>query len=282
LHKNNTGLDLKQIFIGTGGENGVITECVVKLSAIPKQSATALIIPQNNETLSQLLVACEAQFGDELSAFEGMSKNAIEAAFAHNTSGLKNGFHDGVPDYVCLIELNRAWNQRENEISLDDVLQIGLTSIIEENNSLIQDVLFGHTTEHWQLRHALSEAVQNLGKMVGFDLAFERGQAMAFRRFAQEALPKHFPDITICDFGHIGDGAMHFNLVIANNDPRLQNAKFISTLRKWVFEKAVQDFHGSYSAEHGIGPSNQAAYEQYTLSAIKEIAKRINGSLSKN
>jgi len=275
LHKNNTGLDLKQIFIGTGGQSGVITECIVKLSIIPKQSVTALIVPKSDEILSKLLVACEDEFGDELSAFEGMSKNAIEAAFTHNKSNLKNGFYEAIPDYVCLIELNRSWNIKEGETSLDNALQMGLNNIIEKDASLIQDALFGHTDEHWKLRHALSEAVQNDGKMIGFDLSFERDKAIAFRSFVQKSLPENFADIKMCDFGHIGDGAIHCNFVIAEDDPRLQDAEFIENFKSWVFEKTVQDFQGSYSAEHGIGPSNQAAYEKYTPDRIKKIAYQI-------
>lgn len=275
LHKNNTGLDLKQLFIGTGGTNGIITECVVKLSTLPKQSATALIVPMNNDSVPRLLIELEACFGDELSAFEGMSKNAIEATFAHNQSSLKNGFHDGVPDYACLVELNRTWLPRDNEHSLDDVLQTGLAHIMENDETLIEDALFGHSSEHWKLRHAMSEAVQRTGKMVAFDVSFERDKAMAFRSFIQQALPERFADVKIFDFGHIGDGAMHFNLIIDPDDVRLENIDFIPNLKKWIFEKVVQDFGGSYSAEHGVGPLNKGAYDRYTDNTIKSITHGI-------
>jgi FAD/FMN-containing dehydrogenase len=274
LHKKNTGLDLKQLFIGTGGQYGIITECVVKLSYRPQQTATSLIIPDRNEAIPQLLQKVEKSFGDHLSAFEGMSKNAIEAAFAHHPTGLKNAFANGIPDYVCLIELSRTWALREGETSLDEVLQAGLANIIEEEG-LIKDALFGRPEEHWQLRHALSEGVQKSGTMIGFDISFARDQAVMFRSFMQKALPEKFPNIKICDFGHIGDGAMHFNLVLDPHDKRLKQKDFVSTLKNWVFEKVVKDFNGCFSAEHGIGPNNLMAFENYTPEKIQKISRQL-------
>ncbi len=280
LHKNNTGLDIKQLFTGTGDKNGIITECIIKLSAQPKQSATALIIPTSNEAVPKLLSILEARFGDELSAFEGMSKNSIDAAFSYHGSSLKNSFKDGVPDYTCLIELNRTWHPRDGELTLETVLEDVLGDILESNENLIENVLFGRPSEHWELRHAISEAVQKSGHMVGFDISFERDKAMAFRTYMQQALSKNFENIKICDFGHIGDGAMHFNLVVPFNDMRLNDEMFILQLKEWVFERVVNDFDGSYSAEHGCGPSNYFAYEKYTNNTIQEIAKNIQRLLN--
>jgi FAD/FMN-containing dehydrogenase len=276
LYKNNTGFDLKQIFIGTGGKNGVITECVVKLSSLPKQTTTALIVPASIQVVPNLLVELENRLGDELSAFEGMSKSAIEAAFTHNGSGIKNSFHEGIPDYVCLVELNRVWQRRYKEISLDEVLQTELEDIIQNTEGLIENAYFGNADEHWKLRHAISEGVQKSGKMVSFDISFERDKALEFLNFIKKTLPEYYPNIKICDFGHIGDGAMHLNLVISPDDTRLQKPDFVPNLRKWMFERVVKDFGGSYSAEHGIGPLNQTAYDLYTADKIKAVAKNLD------
>lgn len=275
LHKNNTGMDLKQIFVGTGGQNGVILECVVKLYPLPKQSATAFLIPFDSNVVVRLLIELEKRFGDALSAFEGMSGKAIEAAFMYNGSGIKNSFNNGIPDYVCLLELNRTWVARKGEISLDEVMQLELSNIMENDKSLLSDVLLGRSEEHWGLRHAISEGVQKSGKLVGFDISFERDESIKFLNFIRLELPKHYPNINICDFGHIGDGAMHLNLVIPPDDVRLKNPKFIPKLRNWVFARVVKDFGGSYSAEHGLGPTNQAAYEEYSKDVIKEMVERV-------
>ena len=264
LHKNNTGFDTKQRFIGTGGVNGIITECVVSLSSLPQQQATAILIPKNLHAVPNILVVLEKIFGDNLSAFEGISGNAIKAAFDHNPD-LKNGFGNNIPDYACLIELNRAWTKRDYETSLEETLQIELQNVMEENNDLLSDVLFGNGNDHWALRHSISEGVQQSGKLVSFDVSFTRDKAINFLIEMQNALPQQFTDIIICDFGHIGDGAMHFNLVINPDDNRLENPDFIPSLREWVLDRVVYDFNGSFSAEHGIGPLNQVAYDKYKL-----------------
>jgi FAD/FMN-containing dehydrogenase len=108
LRKNNTGVDWKQVFIGTSGAFGIVTECVLNLERLPRQTATALLVPASGAHVL-LLRAMEERLGAYLSAFEGMSRNAMKAAFAHMPS-LKNPFQSGnVPDYVILAEITRTW-----------------------------------------------------------------------------------------------------------------------------------------------------------------------------
>ena len=85
-------------------------------------------------------------------------------------------------------------------------------------------------------------------------------------------MPKHFEGVTSCDFGHIGDGGVHFNLVVDKDDPRLADPGFEARLREWVFMMAVEEFGGSYSAEHAIGRKNQVFYDRYTPEAIRKLA----------
>jgi FAD/FMN-containing dehydrogenase len=85
-------------------------------------------------------------------------------------------------------------------------------------------------------------------------------------------LPQAFDDITICDFGHIGDGGVHFNLAVKKDSPQLADPTFETTLRQWVFKIAVEDFGGSFSAEHAIGRKNQAIYDAYTSDTLKQLA----------
>ncbi len=113
LRKNNTGVDWKQLFIGTSGAFGIVTECVLNLEPAPKQSATALLVPASPEQVATLLVAMEDALGSYLSAFEGMSGNAISAALDHVPS-LRNPFQGGiVPDFVILAEISRSTPPRE-------------------------------------------------------------------------------------------------------------------------------------------------------------------------
>ncbi|MDK1491026.1 FAD-binding oxidoreductase [Sinorhizobium sp. 7-81] len=272
LRKNNTGVDWKQIFVGTSGAFGIVTECVLNLERVPKQTATAFLVPASGAHVVPLLNAMEERLGAYLSAFEGMSKNAIAAALAHVPS-LRNPFQGGnVPDYLILAEISRTWEPREGEQSLDAVLESVLAEIWEAEEAPLADGFVGPPHEIWALRHALSEGVKHLGKLIAFDLSFRRGDIMAFCDHMKAEMPEKFPGVIVCDFGHIGDGGVHFNLVVARDSPLLTDAAFEQRLRDWVFAVAVEQYGGSFSAEHAIGRRNQSYYDFYTPEKLKELA----------
>ncbi len=271
LHKNNCGFDLTQLFVGSGGVFGIVTEASLRLSATPKQSATALLVPKSLAQVNDILIAIEQSCGEYLSAFEGMSGESIQRAFAH-TPSLSSPFgQDGIPDYAILLELSRSWNQRGGEQSLDDVLESVLAGVWED---MIDDALIGPPEKLWALRHALSEGVQKSGTLYAFDLAFTRGHVMSFCETMRESLNQAYPSLTLCDFGHIGDGAVHFNLVHDGSSPINE-----PDLRQWVIERAI-DAGGSYSAEHGLGPKNQAFYDKYTPEARKILTRTIKNAIA--
>ena len=272
LRKNNTGVDWKQIFVGTSGAFGIITECVLNLERLPRQTATAFLVPQSAAHVLPLLTAMEERLGAYLSAFEGMSGNAVAAALAHVPS-LRNPFQGGhIPDYLILVEVMRTWAPREGEQSLDEVLETALAEVWESEAAPLADAFVGPPAEMWSLRHALSEGVKHAGKLIAFDVSFRRGDIMAFCERMRADLPQAFDDITICDFGHIGDGGVHFNLAVKKDSPQLADPTFETTLRQWVFKIAVEDFGGSFSAEHAIGRKNQAIYDAYTSDTLKQLA----------
>lgn len=272
LRKNNTGVDWKQMFIGTSGAFGIVTECVLNLERLPAQTATAYLVPADGTKVMPLLRRMEEQLGAYLSAFEGMSGNAIAAALAH-VPALRNPFQAGrIPDYVILTEITRSWQPRDGELSLDAVLESVLAEMFEDESGLLADAFIGPPTEMWLLRHALSEGVKHSGRLIAFDLSFRRGDIMAFCDHMKVEVPKTFPQVTVCDFGHIGDGGVHFNLVIDKDSLDAADPDFEKRLRDWVFSIAVETFGGSFSAEHGIGRKNQAYYDLYTVQPIRTLA----------
>jgi FAD/FMN-containing dehydrogenase len=280
LRKNNTGIDWKQVFIGTSGAFGIVTECVLNLEPAPRQSATALLVPSSPEQVPELLIAMEEALGSYLSAFEGMSGNAVRAALDHVPS-LRNPFQNGaVPDFVILAEISRSNAPREGEQPLDAVLEEVLGAIWEHDDAPLADAFVGPPHEIWALRHALSEGVKHMGRLIAFDLSFRRGDIMRFLERMKLEMPQAFPGITICDFGHIGDGGVHFNLVVAKDDPRLADTGFEHALREWVFKIAVEDFGGSFSAEHALGRKNQSFYDKYTPQEVRRLAAGLKAMTS--
>lgn len=280
LHKNNTGLDIKQLFIGSGGVFGVVTEVIVRLAPVLKQSTAALLVPSSLNDVNKLLVEIEKRCGSYLSAFEGMSGNAMRAAFDHNPSLTSPFGADGPPDYGILLELGRTWEMREEEQPLDDVMENVLAELWELESAPLENALLGQADKLWHLRHSISEGVQKSGKLYAFDISFKRGDVMRFRSHVEQELKQHYPELTLCDFGHIGDGAMHCALVLDRDDSRGQDANYEHALRKWLNDIVVREFGGSYSAEHGLGRKIQGAYDDYTPDEVKAVTRAIKGAIA--
>jgi FAD/FMN-containing dehydrogenase len=268
LPKNNTGLDLKQLFIGASGSFGITTEAVLRVHRLPLQRAIALIAPKNISDVVPLCLALERAFAESLSALEGLSREAMESALQHVPS-LRRPFLGEMPEYCVLVELSLA--MPSSLIHLEQALQDFLEQRFETQ---IADAVVDGGERLWQLRHAISESLRARGAVLGFDLSLRRSDLMAFRAEAIALLRQHFPDAVVADFGHLGDGGVHFNVVWPHSAPAL-GAQNREHLRHLVFDLAVNQFNGVFSAEHGIGPSLQDEYDRYTPRSIQELAKRI-------
>lgn len=278
LRKDNTGPDWKQLFIGTSGAFGVVTEAVLNVEPSPCERAAALLVPRDEAAVAELVGPLETRLGNDLSAFEFMSGNAMRHALAH-TPSLRNPFADeAVPDTALLVEVARPNVAGDGEPALGDVLEDRLGAIWSAPESPLTDARFGPPEALWALRHALSEAVQKAGPLFAFDLAFARGDVMRFRASMRERLAADWPELEVCDFGHVGDGGIHFNLVCHDRE-RCRQPGYERALRDAVVAHAVEDFGASFSGEHAIGRTNQRDYDRYTPVTHKTLADRVTAAL---
>jgi len=269
LRKDNSHLDLRQLFIGSCGAFGVITAATLEVQPLPRQTAVALLIPRDEDAILELLQAFEADAGEFLTAFEGMSQAVMRHAFAQIPS-LRNPFPEGLPAYAILVELTSSAAPRHPSTTLDALLESLVTQLAERPSGPLSDVRFGHAEQLWALRHSLSEGLRKAGPVLGFDLSFHRSEVMQFRRVAIALLATTYPEYEVCDFGHIADGGVHFNLLHqagAAADPAREKA-----VSQRILELAVGDFGASFSSEHGIGRANQAAYDQFTPLSIQHYS----------
>ncbi len=274
LRKDNTGPDWKQLFIGTSGAFGIVTEAVLNVEPVPRERAAAVLVPRDDAAVAELLALLETRVGNDLSAFEFMSGSAMRHALAH-TPSLRNPFADeAVPDTALLVELARGYVAGEGEPGLNDVLEQRLGAIWAAPETPLTDARFGPPEALWALRHALSEGVQKAGPLFAFDLAFARGDVMRFRASMRARLAADWPELEVCDFGHVGDGGIHFNLV-CHDRVRCSDPSYERALRDTVVAHAVEDFGASFSGEHGIGRTNQRHYDRYTADAHKTLADRL-------
>jgi FAD/FMN-containing dehydrogenase len=131
----------------------------------------------------------------------------------------------------------------------------------------IIDAVVDKPAQLWRLRHATSESVQTLGRLVAFDIAVPRSAIGAFRRRVLSMIDTLVPGTLACDFGHLGDGGIHLNLVV----PDGTDEDRIAALRSAVYDEVVDGFAGSFSAEHGVGPSNQGFYDRYTEPELRNV-----------
>ena len=271
LRKDNAHLDLRQLFIGSCGAFGIVTSATLEVHPSRKQVAAALLIPRDDAAIIELITAFEAEAGDYLTAFEGMSKAALHYAFTH-IPGLRNPFAAGLPDYAILVELASPAAPRPGEPGLDSILETIVTQLAERTSSPLADACFGAPERFWSVRHALSEGLRAEGPVLGLDLSFRRSQVMTFRKAAVALVSGEYPEFEVCDFGHIADGGVHFNLVShapADDEDRMNG------LRDRLLEVAINDFGASFSGEHGIGRANQIAYDRYTPAAIQRYSAKV-------
>lgn len=269
LRKDNSGVDLKQLFTGTGGSFGIIARVQVELQRLPRQAVAALVVPASHAVVPELLTLLETEAGEFLGAFEGMSANAMAAALAHNRQ-LRNPFSSGeIPPYALLIELVSAL--RPDQIDLTELLTGLLGRAMEAREPLVTDACFGRGEDFWALRHSISDGLRAAGAVIGFDISVPRSRLPECRTDLSTALSERYPQLRICDFGHCGDGGDHFNLVWPASagacDPSV-----IEAVRELIYDRVVRRYGGSFSAEHGVGPHNIHYYRRYASPVERAMA----------
>lgn len=266
LQKDNAALPLQQLFIGSSGSLGVIAEATFKLTRCPRQRAVALVAPSSVAAAMPLYQRLMDEMGSLVSACEGISRPAFEAALACGGGERARWFGGALPEYALLIELSSELGAEQ--LDLQALLQRWLEA--EFGAEGVADAVLGADAACWALRHHISEGLRARGKVVGFDVALPRRHFMAFREAGRAWLAEEFAPAELADFGHLGDGGMHFNLVWPKGAPPLDEAR----LRAGIYA-LVQRHEGSFSAEHGIGPQLQRSYRQFSETALLDWSGRL-------
>jgi len=278
LRKNNTGLDLGQLMAGTFGAFAVVTGAVVQVVPKPRQQAVAMVAARDGEAVLALLRALEGQLGDVLSAFEVISAEAFAPVFTHHPT-LRNPYGSAAPaPFTALVELSSTLPGEA--LALGDLLEGSLGTFLEtEAGEGILDVFMGKAEDFWAIRHHVSESLRHEGKVLAFDLSVPRSRMAAFREAVVAELARSHPFLRVCDFGHWGDGGTHLNLVWKEAEAPKPTVELIAELQPRIYALCVEGFQGSYSAEHGVGPHNQASYDRFTPEPVKALARALKAHL---
>ena len=277
LRKNNTGLDAKQLFVGTSGVFGVVTRAVLRVVPRPAQRATALVGAADGAAVLDLLSHLERRLGDVLTAFEVMSADALAPVFRYQPR-LRNPFGGELPPYTVLVELSTTLPAEA--IGLDELLESSLGAFLEaEAGERVTDVFPGKPADLWDVRHHVSESHRHEGEVLGFDISVPRSAMSAFVEAARELVAKDYAFIRVCDFGHWGDGGVHLNLVWKKDEAPRSPRELKAELQPRIYDLAVTRFRGSFSAEHGVGPHNQSFYDRYTPTLVREVCRTLKARL---
>jgi FAD/FMN-containing dehydrogenase len=277
LRKNNTGLDAKQLFVGTSGVFGVVTRALIRVVPRPAQRATALVGVADGEAALQLLAHLERGVGDVLTAFEVVSADALAPVFRYQPR-LRNPFGASLPPYTVLVELSTTLPAEA--VALDALLESSLGAMLEgEAGERILDIFPGKPADLWDVRHHVSESHRHEGEVLGFDISVPRSSMAAFVDKAREAVAARHPFMRVCDFGHWGDGGVHLNLVWKKDEAPRPTAELKAEMQPLLYDLAVSGFRGSFSAEHGVGPHNQAFYDRYTPEWVREVCRTLKARL---
>ena len=249
LRKDNTGYDLKQLFIGSEGTLGIITAAVLKLFPKPRSTSTALVATDGPVAAVRLLAFLKTRLGQDITAFELISAPAMTL--------VREYLGDDLPlfgqphEWMVLIEAISHAERSE----ADDLFNDALTQAYDLR--LVKDALLGVTEAHvrrfWQLREEISDAQTRTGGSVRCDIAVPLSAIPEFIEEATAQVLALDPAIRMVVYGHMGDGNVHFNPL----RPSAMTPKdFVSTYGDLItdlVDNVALSLNGSISAEHGVG-----------------------------
>lgn len=252
LRKDNTGYDLKQLFIGAEGTLGVVTAATLKLFPRPASTAVAIAAVEGPRAAVDLLGHMKDRTGGGVAAFELMPKAAIDLAAAH-LPGVRAPLQSD-PPWAVLIEVTSAEPGRA-EPMLEDALAAALEAGLASDAVIAQSQ--AQAQSFWALREGIPEAEKAHGKAAKHDVSVPVSRMGAFMEEAIAMAQSADPEVMVIAFGHVGDGNVHFN--VARKTPGSDEAflERMAPVTRAVYD--LVDAHGgSISAEHGIGLLKQA------------------------
>jgi FAD/FMN-containing dehydrogenase len=266
LRKDNTGYDLKQLFIGAEGTLGVITAAVLKLHPKPTASATAWIEVADPARVVRLLSHFEDACGDRLSAFELVSRNCVDAVIAH-----RPGTADPLPGDAAAWFVLARLDDSGTHAELNARVEQTIASAIE--GSLVRNAVIAKNEDErrklWAIRESIPEAQFT---NVKHDISVPISKIPEFIARTEAALETVAPRLPVYCFGHVGDGNLHYNVgdaaLVARRDE----------VNRVVYG-VVDALGGSISAEHGLGQLKRAEIARHKPALELELMRAVKRAL---
>jgi FAD/FMN-containing dehydrogenase len=266
LRKDNTGYDLKQIFVGSEGTLGIITAAALRLVAAPRERVTVWLSIQTPEQAVVLFKKFRDEFGELISAFELLCSEGVEIAI-HGLENLRRPVAEKAPWHL-LIEV--AWTFHEGlrqkvESVLEAILadQLCIDGAIAESDA--------QRNMMWRIREGQSESASKLGYILRSDVAVAIAKVPALLNWLEVWKPDLAQrDIRVLPFGHVGDGNLHVNFLIAKSQVASLHDELLDTLHD-----EANRLDGSVSAEHGVGREKLKAVTTQKSAAELALSRKI-------
>ncbi|MCW5660264.1 MAG: FAD-binding oxidoreductase [Burkholderiaceae bacterium] len=275
LRKDNTGYDLRDLFIGSEGTLGIITAAVLKLFPQPASQVAAFVAVPSPGAALQMLAQAQAQLGPTLTAFELLSETCLQLVEQH-VPAARRPLAEAAPWYV-LLEVSDLRDEAQARAQIESVLQVALEAGHASDAAISASV--AQFRSLWALREDVSESQGAAGPTIKHDIALPIARIPGFIADTDAAIAHHFPEVRMVVFGHLGDGNLHYNVSPASRG--MPTADFVALegpLNRLVHD-AVHAAGGSISAEHGLGVLRRDESARYKSTVELQLMRRIKHAL---
>ena len=277
LRKDNTGYDLRDLYIGSEGTLGVITAAVMKMVPLPAARVCAFVAVPSPDVALQLLELSQSRLGSALTAFELISETCLGLVLRHFPDS-RRPLADASPWYV-LMEVSDLDSQERAvqsiEATLETAMENGWVSDAALTSSVAQFKAF------WALRENISEAQGAEGKNIKHDIAVPISRVAEFIRETNALIAAAYPGTRMVVFGHLGDGNLHYNVSPpAGETGAAAEAAFMALQDpiNLITHDAVARMNGSVSAEHGLGVLRRDEAARYKSPVEMALMKRLKAA----
>ncbi|KAJ7431834.1 FAD-binding domain-containing protein [Mycena galericulata] len=262
LRKDNTGYDLKQLFIGAEGTLGIITGVSLLTPPAPQASNNVILALPHFDNVKPLYRKVKRALSEILSAFEFIDRTAYDLAVKHGQGRALSD--EDVAGAECFVLVETSGGRREHD---EEKLTDLLAELLEADTPLINTGVLAQNPAQfsslWALREGVTEAVSKEGKAYKYDISIPLDKFKIVQAAGEHAV-KH-----VLGYGHVGDGNLHLNIVAESYTQEIQDA-----LEPFVYE-LVASYRGSISAEHGIGAMKTHALhyskDEVSIALMKKI-----------
>jgi len=277
LRKDNTGYDLRNLFVGSEGTLGVITAATMKLYPLPAATLTAWAAVPSMEAAVTLLGMAHQHLGAGLTGFEAMGKFALSLVGKHMPQLRVPFLDDDSAPYCVLLENSDNESEEHARGQFERLLETALDAGVVSDAVVAENIAQAHGL--WHIRESIPMAQAEEGLNVKHDISVPVSKIAEFVSVTDDILREAIPGVRLVNFGHLGDGNLHYNVQApVDGDPRAFLLAEEDRINDLVY-RSVASFDGSFSAEHGVGGMKVHKLEQFKAPVALQMMRAVKGAL---